>query len=1103
MGSGRRIEPDPAGSRIADRYEVLRLLGQGGMGAVYECLDHRLHRRLAIKRMILDSDAALERFQREARAIAALSHPGIVTVWDFDRDAKGPFLVMELLEGQDLHTRVAKEGPLPAAEVQRIVASTSQALHYAHRNGIVHRDIKPSNLFLLKDGTVKIIDFGLVRGDMNPQVSMIGVGMGTADYASPEQQEDASRADARSDQYSLGMTLYFLVVGRRPRMLRPTDLPELLRDIAFKMLEDDPSERFGSMEEVSAALLASSPKEAARAATPVPMPQSVRFEARASTADMEVAQLMQLAERGDAAALFELGNRYSEGQGVPTDRPRAFKYYVDADARGFVLAKGQLSLAHLRGFGTPVNPAKALEYAQAGIEFDDPEAMATMAALYSEGEVLKQDDKQAFAWAERAVERGNRRGLVTLGDLLAAGRGRPKDEARAVQHYQAAAKLGSPLAMYRLGECYFFGRGVEEDEAESLVWYGRAFEAGAAIAGMRIGKAHEHGWGTEANAEEAFRWYQLAHDAGSLEGSEELGRAYVNGIGTHKDPAKAAPLFQLAADGGSLPALVALAQLYRDGQGVTKDLRQAKELLTQAAKAGYADGMVELAELLLEGAPGIAKNVAGGLEWMRTAAETGDADAQITYAFLLLEGRHTARDDDEAIRWLTTASESGPTLAMRALALAYFDDESPRHDPSEGIRWLEHAAEEGDVDARYDLARRLHDGDGVEEDKVLAADLYEECAQAGHVIAPAYLGFCYEHGHGRETSPAKAAMLYKQAAERGSGWGAWMYSRCLREGTGVAKNLSAARALLMQHLDSGIPACRVAYGQMLEWGEGGQADPAGAVRQYAIAAEGGDPEAAYYQGHALVNGAGVSKQLDQGIELLKQAAQAGEGKAHLLLSLMRSSYLQGQWTRIMKGGIVDGRPPSAPRVEIDAELTHMKVPAGEHAITWDTSIEASLEAAEGAYVSGAAELLAAWLTQQPRRETAARVDQTPGAPTMDIEQRALRIISDKLKVSVHKLRRETHFANDLGVDSLASVELVMSFEDEFEITIPDEEAARLTTLGEALEYLKAKLGNEGTQATETVSGATTTKPKENDPTTGCIGCLGVILLLWAMYAMWS
>jgi hypothetical protein len=89
------------------------------------------------------------------------------------------------------------------------------------------------------------------------------------------------------------------------------------------------------------------------------------------------------------------------------------------------------------------------------------------------------------------------------------------------------------------------------------------------------------------------------------------------------------------------------------------------------------------------------------------------------------------------------------------------------------------------------------------------------------------------------------------------------------------------------------------------------------------------------------------------------------------------------------------------------------------------------------------------------------------------------------------------------VDSLASVELVMSFEDEFEITIPDEEAARLTTLGEALEYLKAKLGNEGNQATETVSGATATKPKENDPTTGCIGCLGVILLLWAMYAMWS
>jgi formylglycine-generating enzyme required for sulfatase activity len=254
-----RPEPLAPGTLIGGRYEILRPIGRGGMGEVYLCRDAKLSREVAVKRLLSDGplrDPALERFRREAQAVAQLSHPNIVTLHDYDVDPAGPYLVMELLRGQDLSARVRADGPLPGEEVRTIALQVIAALSHAHEQGIIHRDIKPSNLFLQANGVVKVLDFGLARSAGDHTLSIVGAGLGTADYVAPEQAEDATKADARSDQFSLGATLYFMLTGKSPRAMRERDLPEAWRELVFRMAESAPASRYADLQAVRVGLQA-------------------------------------------------------------------------------------------------------------------------------------------------------------------------------------------------------------------------------------------------------------------------------------------------------------------------------------------------------------------------------------------------------------------------------------------------------------------------------------------------------------------------------------------------------------------------------------------------------------------------------------------------------------------------------------------------------------------------------------------------------------------------------------------------------------------------------------------------------------------------------
>ena len=270
-----------AGFRLGP-YEVVSLLGAGGMGEVYRARDPRLQRDVAVKVLpshLSDDPAALARFEREARAVAALSHPNILSIFDFGRDAGVTYSVTELLEGETLRSALLP-GPLPLRRAVEIATALSDALFAAHSRGLVHRDLKPENVFLTSDGVVKILDFGLAR-DMRPAPpgedthtptvvdTEPGTVLGTFGYMSPEQAR-GEVADSRTDVFALGCVLFEMLTGERAfHRATPADtvaavlrdepeavdkVPLSMRPIVLRCLEKSPRDRYQTARDVALAL---------------------------------------------------------------------------------------------------------------------------------------------------------------------------------------------------------------------------------------------------------------------------------------------------------------------------------------------------------------------------------------------------------------------------------------------------------------------------------------------------------------------------------------------------------------------------------------------------------------------------------------------------------------------------------------------------------------------------------------------------------------------------------------------------------------------------------------------------------------------------------
>jgi len=332
------------GTILGGRYRLLELLGQGGMARIYRGHDNQLDRDVAVK--ILRPEYGRDpdfgsRFRHEAQAAASLNHPNVVSVYDYGQDAAGPFIVMELVDGEDLASILKRSGALPPRQAARITAETARALQAAHQRGIVHRDVKPGNVMIDRDGRVKVTDFGIARAISEAQMTLPGTTLGSVHYFSPEQAR-GDQATPASDIYSLGIVLFELLTGHRPweadsaaavamaRLAGPAPDPSSIRAgiptdlvaIDRKALATEPADRWSSASSFAAAL------EAFLAGTAVPGVGAAAGTAGAAT----------LAGAGGLAGAAGLGAAASVGSAATSatarPNPAAIPYSPDAYASG-------------------------------------------------------------------------------------------------------------------------------------------------------------------------------------------------------------------------------------------------------------------------------------------------------------------------------------------------------------------------------------------------------------------------------------------------------------------------------------------------------------------------------------------------------------------------------------------------------------------------------------------------------------------------------------------------------------------------------------------------------------------------------------------------
>lgn len=396
------------------RYQILERVGRGGMGVLLRGIDPVLDREVAIKLMLLDftedADQMRPRFYREARAAAKLQHPNIVTVFEFAEEGNTPYIVMEFLRGSSLQGRMASPVPLTLDEKLNVIIQLCGALHYAHEQGVVHRDIKPANIFLLPDGSVKLLDFGVAKLATST-LTRQGDVLGSAMYMSPEQVSGSGDVDGRSDIFSTGVLLYEILANRKPFQA------DTLTATVVKLLREEPP----SLDEVAPGLPAQlvnavkkalSKEPSGRYATAGEMAKELQWIRQALQASDVGTGTLDETRFASATQLFELNktlerDRLQAAAPATAPAPAAAerKWMLPAALVGGALAIVLLAFAVGRGTsgGGAANPPSAAEPATATRPADQPSPAAPaatpapVAATAASGSALQVESEPAGA----------------------------------------------------------------------------------------------------------------------------------------------------------------------------------------------------------------------------------------------------------------------------------------------------------------------------------------------------------------------------------------------------------------------------------------------------------------------------------------------------------------------------------------------------------------------------------------------------------------------------------------------------------------------------------------------------------------------------------
>lgn len=590
---------------LLDHYEILHRpdgtlweLGRGAMGITYKAVDVTLQSTVALKVInpsAINNETAHQRFLREARAAANIRHQNVATVFHLGESDGKFFYVMEYIDGETVDALVRRDGPFEPTIALKIAAQVARALTAAQKQQLIHRDIKPSNLMLVhEDGEplVKVIDFGLARrsaGDVDSDDRTITLGgfLGTPYFSSPEQL-DERELDIRSDIYSLGVTLFFMLTGRAPfegslaQVVRghlqlplpvenlPDSLPPEAKTLLLQMLEKDPADRIGEPSELRMAL-----ERCVAACGKSPTPP---VEERIETPVTRIEE-----PRGESAGHDpEPFDGDEDDDSGPVELPeilRSPKLAIGLGAAIFGLILIAIIWSIPRGqapavTGVDRDPAQPAQTDPTAAETEPPTPEPTVAvervSAVQRGRDLLADGEidEAMRFFRQGADAGDPDAMAELAVMHARGEGTPQSWSEAIRWFTPAAEQGHPYATYALGECYYFGKGVPPDPQRALGYLEiAANEHDNFYAQVLLGDLMRSGELGSPDFAEALRLYLAASSSGSLDAEAKIGTMIFNGQVINDEAVAGLPRPELADHAAAF-------EIFRRGAAVNHPLSQ-------------------------------------------------------------------------------------------------------------------------------------------------------------------------------------------------------------------------------------------------------------------------------------------------------------------------------------------------------------------------------------------------------------------------------------------------------------------------------------------------------------------------------------------------
>ena len=481
-----------------------------------------------------------KKFRREAENLSKLNHPNIVKVLDVFDENNTTYYVMQYIEGMNLNDYIQKKGRLNETEALCIVNDMGNALSYMHRNRMLHLDIKPKNVMIENDGKAILIDFGLAKqytATGEPE-SSTSIGMGTPGYAPIEQanyHQDGT-FPVTLDIYAFGATIYKMLTGQTPphasdlledgfpeTMFRNLGVSEHMIGCVKKAMEPTKKLRYQAVD----VMVGDIECDDVRSYSPLKKGGTIINAIKNVASAMNLLRGKRYENVDDSLSTTPVIVPDTMLSSETTDEDRDnqnFRSYEKAAKKGNAAAQYNLGVCYANGQGVNQDYAKAVIWYEKSAEQGDADAQYNLGNCYFFGRGLSQDYAKAVTWYEKSARQGNADAQNNLGVCYYNGRGVQQDYAKAVTWYEKSARQGNANAQNSLGVCYYNGQGVQQDYAKAVTWYEKSARQGNANAQYNLGVCYENGRGVNQDYAKAVSWYEKSAKQGNADAQKQLRR---------------------------------------------------------------------------------------------------------------------------------------------------------------------------------------------------------------------------------------------------------------------------------------------------------------------------------------------------------------------------------------------------------------------------------------------------------------------------------------------------------------------------------------------------------------------------------------------------